>query len=105
MSKVEFGNYFKSLNINDQHVADEVFAEMVKIFFLNQIKLHNLFKHIIFCFFQQDKDKDGSLSKKGKHKFLLDSYKIEVMFVSWKIDVHRQKFVISQTLSIIRGHF
>ena len=36
VSKVEFGNYFKSLNINDQHVADEVFAEMVKNTFLNQ---------------------------------------------------------------------
>ncbi len=93
MSKVEFGNYFKSLNINDQHVADEVFAEMVKIFFLNQIKLHNLFKHIIFCFFQQDKDKDGSLSKKGKHKFLLE----------FTIDVHGQK--ISWTLSIFHGLF
>lgn len=38
VSKVEFANYFKSLNINDQKTADEVFASM-------------------------DIDKDGSLSK------------------------------------------
>lgn len=44
VSKNEFANYFKSLNINDQATADEVFAQM-------------------------DKDNDGSLSKKEFSEF------------------------------------